>query len=175
MARRFAILALVLAAAALVPGAAQAASLSYIGADGNAYLASPDGARTVQLTRDANADTTYKMAGQTNAGTVVVARRAGGDTWFHWLNRDGSNKSGPWLAPEGNLGTGPLTSHVAPEGGFVVFYASNCTFACQSQFFRVCSCRRARWQASATSTATTATCSRAGSPGPPTPEWSTAA
>jgi hypothetical protein len=135
--RRLATLLLWLLAAALLPASANAASLSYIGADGNAHLASPDGARTVQLTRDATADATYKMAGQTNAGTVVVARREGGDTWYHWLNRDGSNKSGPWLAPKGNLGTGPLTSHVAPEGGAVVFYASNCTFACQQQYFRV--------------------------------------
>jgi hypothetical protein len=134
---RLGILLLWLAAAALLPATAGAASLSYIGSDGNAYIATPDGSRTVQLTRDASADVTYRMAGQTDSGTVVVSRRTGGDTWYHWLNRDGSNKSGPWLAPEGNIGTGPLKSHVAPEGGFVVFYASNCTFACGSQFFRV--------------------------------------
>jgi hypothetical protein len=125
--------ALALAACLATPTAAEAASISYIGSDGNAYLVSPDGARTVQLTRDGSSSSKYSMAGQTDAGTVVV-ERAG---VFRWLHRDGTTKSGPWLAPKGNIGTGPLTSHVSPSGGFVVFWASNCTFACQSRFDRI--------------------------------------
>jgi hypothetical protein len=116
-----------------VAATAHAASIGYIGSDGNAYLASPDGAQRVQLTRDGTTDKQYDMAGQTDAGTVVVER----DSTFFWLNRDGSLKSGPWLAPKGNIGTGPLSSNVAQQGGFVVFWASDCTFACQQRYDRI--------------------------------------
>jgi hypothetical protein len=128
---------LALAAAAVAPASAHAASILYIGADGNAHLVSPDGAQRSQVTRDGTPDSPYRMTGQTDAGTVVVGRRLEGDHWFHWLNRDGSRKSGPWLAPKGNIGTGPLSSHVSNEGNFVVFWASNCTFACQSRYDRI--------------------------------------
>jgi hypothetical protein len=131
--RRSLILALALAAAAAIaPASALGASISWI-RGGNLHVSAPDGSNVTQLTRDGTADSPYQNSGQTNAGTLVGERQG----WFYWLNRDGSNKSGPWLAPKGNLGTSPLSSNVAEEGGFVVYWHSYCSFACSNRYDQV--------------------------------------
>lgn len=114
MKRRHAALAVLLSLAA-VPASAEAASISYIGPDGNAYLTTPDGARKVQLTKDATAGSKYKMAGQTDGGEIVVHR----EKYFTWLNPDGTTASGPWRFAEPG-GLGPLNAHVAPGGSLAV-------------------------------------------------------
>lgn len=111
-------LALLIVALAALPASAQAASISYIGADGNAYLTTPDGARTVQLTRDAAAASKYKMAGQADDGTIVVYK----EKHFIWLNPNGTIANGPWRIVEGTYGgLGAISAHVSPEGTLVAY------------------------------------------------------
>lgn len=109
------VLSTCLLALAALPASAEGASISYIGSDGNAYLTTPDGSRTVQLTKDGTPTSKYKMAGQADNGEIVVHR----EKYFSWLNPDGTTASGPWRLAEPSGSGIVLNAHVQP-GGTVV-------------------------------------------------------
>ena len=79
---------------------AGAASLVYLDAASNVWVASPDGAITRQLTSDANPDSLYLSPSMQDDGTVVVPNQ---DGLTRVLNADGTKKSGPWSKPTPSL------------------------------------------------------------------------
>jgi hypothetical protein len=97
---------------------ADAATISYIGSDGNVHLVSPDGARAKQLTTDATADNKYRSPTQTDSGRTVAIRRTSGNGMAIFLDRDG-NQVDAWNLPASGLGLkfAPFSGgQIAPEG-----------------------------------------------------------
>lgn len=93
---------------------AGAASLVYLDAASNVWVASPDGAITRQLTTDANPDSLYLSPSMQDDGTVVVPNQ---DGFTRVLNADATKKSGPWSKPTPSLLNTPLNwADAAPTG-----------------------------------------------------------
>lgn len=117
------LLALVLAAVFLPAAMAGASSISYLGSDGNVWLASPDGKVRKKLTSDASADVRYKSPTQQNDGTVV-ATRGNTFTGFAVFMRPSDGKVlTTWALPkDGTSSFAPLFGgQIAPAGGIFVF------------------------------------------------------
>lgn len=119
---RFAVAALTLA---LAPPAG-AESISYVEA-GNVFIATPDGARRVQITSSGTNDSPFTLAGHADNGKVVTAFGPGSSrTWF-MFNPDGTNSSeGPNLVPMKQCGsalgsTGPIDPRLHPDGDLVAY------------------------------------------------------
>lgn len=126
---RLLIIAVGLAALFAAP-AAQAASIVFVGSDGNVQLTTPDGSRTVKVTGDASADKRYTSPTQADDGTIVVPAN---DKFFYILNQDGSTKSGPWLTSINSLSTSPLSAQVTPEGSTIAYgYIFSSLFCCST-------------------------------------------
>lgn len=113
-----------LAAALATPTAAHADSISYV-KDGNIYLTSPEGERTVQVTTTGG----YASASQADDGRIVGLK--GGR--FHVMNRWGDVLADFAPVGSGTAGsitlTGPLDPAFSPDGsriayGFYVQYKS---------------------------------------------------
>lgn len=103
--------------------AAGAASIAYVGADGNVHQVSPDGEQRKQLTGDATLDNKYRSPSQLNDGRVVAIRRVDGSTSFaHFLRPDGSIDTS-WLMPKsGAGGFAPYTGgQASPDGGVIAY------------------------------------------------------
>lgn len=98
---------------------ADAASISYVGQDGNVHLVSPDGQRSLQLTHDASADSKYRSPSQTDSGRTVAIRSLGsGSAMAFFLDRQG-NQVDAWNLPSSGSGLrfAPFSGgQIAPEG-----------------------------------------------------------
>jgi hypothetical protein len=95
---------------------AGAASLVYLDAASNVWIASPDGAVKRQLTSDAKPDSLYLSPSMQDDGTVVVPNQ---DGFTRVLNPDGTKKSGPWINPAPALFNTALNwADAAPTGNF---------------------------------------------------------
>src|SRR3954451_19748091 len=104
--------------------AAGAASIAYIGADGNVYLTSPDGKLNKQLTHDATPDNKYRSPSQLNDGRVVAIRRADGSTSFaYFLRPSDGGVTASWLMPKSGVGGfAPFTGgQASPDGGVIAY------------------------------------------------------
>jgi hypothetical protein len=108
-----------LAFAALVP-AANAANISYVGPDGNVWVASPDGTQRRQVTTDGTPDSSssqrYRALSQSDDGTIVAARN---NTWHVWAF-DGTKKA-TYVQPGGGLSATAQDAHLDPAGTTIVF------------------------------------------------------
>ncbi len=104
--------------------AAGAASLAYIGSDGNVWLTSPDGKLSKQLTTNATDDNKYRSPSQLDDGRVAAIRRTDGSTSFAFFLRgsDGAVLTS-WLMPKsGSGGFAPFTgAQASPDGGGIVY------------------------------------------------------
>ena len=106
MASRTVVLALVLAALAAGPAAAD--SIVYE-KDGNVWQAAPDGSRQTQVTTSGG----YLKPTQADDGTIVAVK----DGLLHRMDR-----AGRLLNTAGERGgTGPITPHLQPSGGLVAY------------------------------------------------------
>ena len=160
------LLGTVAAVAAIGASGAHAASIAYVGADGNVHLVSPDGQRKLQVTHDATADSKYRSPSQTDSGRVVGIRpnpssaismamffdREGNqvDAWnlpASGLGLRFSPLSGGQIAPDGNGGAmvydyfhadGPPTYFNEPRVGFVAGggLTNPCTINCHAGYLR---------------------------------------
>jgi hypothetical protein len=97
----------------------EAASIAYIGADGNVHLVSPDGSRKLQLTTNATADNKYRSPSQTDSGRVVALRKASATSGMAmFIERDG-RQSDAWNLPASGTGVpfAPFNGgQIAPDG-----------------------------------------------------------
>lgn len=110
----------VLAALLAAPSAAHAAggSITYVGSDGNVWLATPDGSRTKRVTTNASASLSYRSPSAADDGSVVVPAN---NNWFYVLDPDGTNARGPWLARINSMSSSPIRSQVSPGGSTIAF------------------------------------------------------
>jgi hypothetical protein len=114
----------VAAGALALPALASASSISYIGPDGNVWLASPDGAIRHQVTHNATADLKYRSPSQINDGRVVALRKAGSDAFAYFLRRTDGEVLASWLMPSSGSGLhfAPYTgAQASPEGGLITY------------------------------------------------------
>ena len=103
---------------------AQAASIAYIGSEGDVWLASPDGEIRHRLTSNATAESRYRSPSQTNDGRVVALRRGGSTTFAYFLRRTDGGVLTTWLMPSSGTGLdfAPYTGgQIAPEGGLIAY------------------------------------------------------
>ena len=118
-------IALIAALALAAPAAANAASLAYVGPDGNVWLATPDGSYRKQLSSDATADSKYRSPSQLNDGRVVALRRPAGtsSSFAHFLRRSDGQVVDSWLLPKtGAGGFSPFTgAQASPDGGLITY------------------------------------------------------
>lgn len=107
-------------------GDAVAANVSYIGADGNVWRTTPDGAKKEQLTTDGTAEIRYRSPSQKNDGTVVAIKRAGAEsgTYFAHFFRPADRKMiDSWLLPKTGAGSfAPFNGGVISPDGGAFFY-----------------------------------------------------
>jgi hypothetical protein len=117
---RIAVAALALA----LPQAARAESVSYV-EGGNVFIATPDGARRVQITTSGTNDSPYTLAGTADSGKTQTSYGSP-STWFSF-NPDGtSTGEQPNLVPMRQCGAafgsiGPIAPRLDPSGDMVVF------------------------------------------------------
>jgi hypothetical protein len=122
-----AVLAAALVLALAVPGLARAASITYVGADGNVHLTSPDGTVKRQVTRDGTPDRRYELPSQADDGTIVAVGEgttvADGIKFAHWLSPDGRLiETQPLPTQTGIVRIPALTSgQVSPDGRFYLY------------------------------------------------------
>jgi hypothetical protein len=111
--------AVTMVVALLTAAVADAASISYIGADGNVHLVSPDGQRKLQLTTNATADNKYRSPSQADSGRVVALRKASSTSGLAvFIERDGT-QSDAWNLPASGTGVpfAPFNGgQISPEG-----------------------------------------------------------
>lgn len=123
-----------------VPAAARAASIAYVGADGNVHLSSPDGSATRQVTRDATATLRYDFPSQADDGTIVAVSEgttaADGIKFAFFLRPDGTLiESQPLPAPAGTVRIPALTgAQVSPDGGMVVYDWAQAAFGGRANY-----------------------------------------
>ena len=104
--------------------AAGAASLAYVGSDGNVWLTSPDGKIRKQLTTNATDDNKYRSPSHLNDGRVVAIRKASGSSSFaFFLKRADGSVLDSWLMPSsGAGGFAPFTGgQASPDGGIITY------------------------------------------------------
>lgn len=98
---------------------AAAASISYVGSDGNVYLVSPDGQLTKQITSNATDDNRYRTPTQTDSGRIFALRKASSTSGFaHVFDHQGNQTDG-WNLPASGIGGAfaPFNGgQIAPEG-----------------------------------------------------------
>ena len=118
-------IALIAVAALMVPATAGAASVAYVGPDGNVWLATPDGSYREQLSHDASADSKYRSPSQLNDGRVVALRRPAGtsSSFAHFLRRSDGQVIDSWLLPKSGVGGfSPFTgAQASPDGGVITY------------------------------------------------------
>ncbi len=121
---RHAVAALSALSALAVPAAAQADSISYV-KDGNVFVTSPDGARTVQMTTAGG----YSSASQADDGRIIALH----GQRFHLIGRDGKVSADFTPVGSGTAGSiklsGPFDPAISPDGtrvayGFYVQYTT---------------------------------------------------
>ena len=121
---RVALIFAVLAVFGAPAAGAQAASVVYVGADGNVWLASPDGSIRHRVTDNATADLKYRSPSQMNDGRIVALRKAGSDAFAYFLRRTDGDVLTTWLMPSSGSGLhfAPYTGgQVSPGGGLIVY------------------------------------------------------
>jgi hypothetical protein len=105
-------------------GNALAASVVYIGADGNVHLVSPDGSVKHQVTNSATEDSKFKSPSQTDAGKVVAIGGSGNSAFAFFFDRESGQQTDSWLIPgqSGPLSFSPFTGgQISPAGGMIVY------------------------------------------------------
>lgn len=130
-------LAGVLAAASLLitvalSGQAQAASVTYVGSDGNVWVASPDGAVNKQVTTAGTAASPFRSPTAKNDGTIA-ALKAGFVNFFDPAS--GAQKDA-WILPKTGAGSfAPYNGgQISPDGGVFAYdwrYFDCATNPCQ--------------------------------------------
>lgn len=103
-------------------GSASAASISYVGSDGNVWLTSPDGGVNHRVTSDATATTKYRSPTQADNGTIAAF--PGSNVPFAYLLRptDGAQLA-VWSLPKtGGLSFAPYTGGQISPSGTVLAY-----------------------------------------------------
>ncbi len=113
-------------------GEAQAASVTYVGSDGNVRVASPDGAINKAVTTAGTADSPFRMPTAKNDGTIA-ATRAG---FVNFVRPTDGAQIDAWILPK--TGAGSFTpysgGHVSPDGGLFIYdwrYFDCATNPCQ--------------------------------------------
>lgn len=105
--------------------AADAASIVFRDSTGNISLATPDGSRIVQVTKDATADHKYSYPSRADNGRIFAIGVPNLQT-TQVLNADGSTATGPWLFDKSTCSNGPFTSVVDRSGALLAqFYFNN--------------------------------------------------
>jgi hypothetical protein len=114
-----------LLAAVLVPAAgAGAASISYLGPDGNVWVASPDGKVKKRLTSDAAPpDVRYRSPTQQDNGTVVATRGNSTTAFAVFLRPSDGKQVQSWILPkEGSGSFAPFSGgQIHPGGGLYIY------------------------------------------------------
>ncbi|MFA9269686.1 MAG: hypothetical protein ACEQSX_02870 [Baekduiaceae bacterium] len=113
-----------LAALAVTPATASAASVSYIDG-GEVWQSTLDGSRKAKLS---GGDTTYKEVAQADGGRTVGVRRDGSLSRFTLFNPDGAvAHDGPLQYEVGSWTTRayPLSVDITPDGGSLIYGFSN--------------------------------------------------
>lgn len=104
---------------------AGAASISYVGADGNVHLISPDGSRKHQVTKDGTASRPFESPSQADDGTVVAIGFGGEYTKFAQFfdPATGTLKDSRLLPHETGIGSfsGLTGGQVSPDGRFFTY------------------------------------------------------
>ena len=118
-------IAMIAVLALALPASASAASVAYVGPDGNVWLAKPDGSYRQQLTDNATADSKYRSPSQLNDGRVVALRRPAGtsSSFAHFLRRSDGEVLTSWLLPKSGVGGfSPFTgAQASPDGGMITY------------------------------------------------------
>lgn len=103
----------------LIPAAAaSAASISYVAADGNVRLVSPDGSRDVAISTNGTTANPYRSPSQTDSGRIVALRSVSGNGMAFFFNNAG-NQTDAWNLPSSGTGLkfAPYNGgQIAPEG-----------------------------------------------------------
>lgn len=116
-----------LALVVFIAASASAASIVYVGADGNVFLTSPDGSVKHQVTRDGIAADKYRSPSQTDDGRVVTIRKTGSSSGaVLFLDRRSGQVLDTWTLPrEGTGSFAPLTGGEISSGGALFLYDWN--------------------------------------------------
>ena len=102
----------------LTAPAAHAASISYVGADGNVRLVSPDGNRDIALSNNGTTANPYRSPSQTDSGRIVALRSVSGNGMALFFDTSG-NQTDAWNLPASGTGLkfAPYNGgQIAPEG-----------------------------------------------------------
>lgn len=106
-----------LAAALAFAPATAANSISFIGGDGNVWLANPDGTGQHQVTTDGSASDPYFSPSQTDDGIVLAARGSGSRARLYRMRQNGEPLNEPVATP-----VPPFDPKIAPNGSLVAYY-----------------------------------------------------
>lgn len=99
----------------LLAPTAQAASLVYLGADGNVRVSSADGTLQRQVTTDAVPGAPYSAPTADDAGVILAFGHPDAFT-ARLLRQDGSDAHGPFALPASSCSAGPRRSAISPDG-----------------------------------------------------------
>jgi hypothetical protein len=118
-------IAIATAVAMIAAAEASAASITYVGSDGNVHLVSPDGSKKHQVTTDGSSSRPYESPTQTDDGTVVAIGFGGEYTKFaQFFDPATGTLKDACLLPDGNgIGAfaGLTGGHVSSDGAFYLF------------------------------------------------------
>jgi hypothetical protein len=115
-----------LALLGLTAGSASAASISYVGTDGNVWLVSPDGSASKQVTTNGSAgEGSYRSPTQKNDGTIAAVRRVAGtgNAFVHFFRPADGAQVDAWNLPKTGAGSFvPFNGgQVSPDGGMYAY------------------------------------------------------
>jgi hypothetical protein len=130
------VLALACLAGLMFASSSHAATVSYVGPDGNVWASSPDGAIKKQITTAGTADSPYRSPSQKNDGTIAATKSAGGTGTVNFFSNSGQQLDA-WVLPKTGAGSfAPLMGgQISPDGGMFAYdwrYFDCGTFPCSS-------------------------------------------
>ena len=131
------IIPLVCLAGLMFAGTSQAASVSYVGSDGNVWVSSPDGAIKKQVTTNGTPSSAYRSPTQKNDGTVAAIKTGGGSGFVNFIRPSDGKQLDAWVLPKSGAGSFPALfgGQVSPDGGMYAYdwrFFDCGTFPCSS-------------------------------------------